>query len=367
MLLMSLDHTRDFFSAAHFDPTDLSRTTGALFLTRWITHFCAPVFILLAGAAAFLSTRQGLSTSSLRRFLVGRGLWIILLGLTLESLVWTPRPDFSLLAGAVLWAIGWSMLTLALLVDLRPTTIGVLGLLVIGGHNAFDGVEARSLGAYAPLWSILHTRESIHLTPTLSLEPYYPLIPWIGVMAAGYGFGQILLHEPVARRDQLVRLGTLLSVLFIALRWSNLYGDPTSWTLQRTATFTVLAFVNCEKYPPSLLYLLMTLGPALLALAWLDRARGPLMEFLAAFGRVPLFFYIVHLLYIVVLALLIKAWQDGDWPNYLERPFAADAYGYSLPLVYLVWFGVVLSLYPLCRAFADFKSRHRHWRWLRFL
>ncbi len=367
MVLMALDHTRTFFSNAHFDPTDLSQTSAPLFVTRWITHFCAPVFIFLAGAGACLGARAVPGKAHLSRLLLTRGLWILFLGIFGETLIWSFQPDFSVISGAVLWAIGWSMVALAVLVFLPATLVAAFGIVMISVHNLFDGVRPDDLGALGPLWAILHTGDTVQITADLALLPYYPLIPWIGVMAAGYGFGKLLLLDRKAHRPLLTALGSGMTALFILLRYGNYYGDPQPWSPQGDAVFTLLSFVNCEKYPPSLLYLLMTLGPAIALLPWLDREPGRLGRFLLAFGRVPLFYYLLHLPFIGLLAVALAWITAGSIPTPADHPFSTAGYGYGLPIVYLIWAGVVIALYPVCRWFAGVKARHRHRRWRRYL
>ncbi|MGH8605545.1 MAG: DUF1624 domain-containing protein, partial [Gammaproteobacteria bacterium] len=348
----ALDHTRDFFTNAHFSPTDLSKTSVALFLTRWITHFCAPVFAFLAGTGAFLSAAHGKNKSELAIFLITRGLWLIFLQIAAETFAWDFATDYTEIDGGVLWAIGWSMIALAGLVFLPVGLTSAFGILMIAGHNLLDGVQPEDLGELGPLWAVLHTGDIIRISPSLTLEPFYPLIPWIGVMAAGYGFGTVLLLERDVQRSVLLRLGSLLTVLFILLRSINLYGDPKPWSPQDSYTFSLLSFLNCEKYPPSLLYLLMTLGPAIAVLPWFDRKPGRLGAFLMTFGRAPLFYYLLHLLLIHQLAVTL-AWVTGQSPSaVLSDPFTPgypDSYGYDLPIVYALWIFVVLSLYPICR------------------
>jgi uncharacterized membrane protein len=217
MVLMTLDHTRDFFSNVEFNPLDLYQTNPALFLTRWVTHFCAPVFIFLAGTGAFLSS-QRIGKNQLSRFLLARGLWITFLGITFETMVWTYTPDFSVISGSVLWAIGWSMICLALLVFLPLPWIMAFSLVMIVGHNAFDGINEGSLGSFGPLWAILHTGEKIQLSGHLVFEPYYPLIPWLGVMAIGYCFGSVMLLSETERNRKLYRIGIALILLFLAVK-----------------------------------------------------------------------------------------------------------------------------------------------------
>jgi len=376
MVIMALDHTRDFFSKdLAFDPTDLGRTFPALFLTRWITHYCAPVFIFLAGTGAFLSTGRGKSRGELSRFLLTRGLWLVLLELTwVRCLGWQFNFDLHFTFGAVIWAIGWSMVALAVLVFLPLRWVTAFGILMIASHNLFDSVKPESWGSLGWLWKILHSGGMILPAKGYRFAAGYPLVPWIGVMAAGYGFGSLLLREPVERRRWLFGLGATLTLLFILLRAINLYGDPRPWSGQKNSLFTLFSFMNCHKYPPSLLYLLMTLGPALLVLAALDRGMIGWLKPLLVFGRVPLFYYLLHLPLIHGLAVLASYWAYGraDWwfanpPEGPDAPILRPAdYGYGLPVVYLVWIGVVLVLYPVCRWFAGVKRLRRD-PWLSYL
>lgn len=356
IVLMTLDHVRDFFSNAEFSPTDLDKTSAALFLTRWITHFCAPVFIFLAGASAYLSSRHT-GTRQLSRFLLTRGLWIAFLGITFESLVWSFWPESYTISGSVLWAIGWSMICLSALVSLPPSGITLFGFTLIAGHNYFDGITQQSFGSFGPLWAILHSGETIPLTKNLAFDPYYPLVPWIGVMAAGYAFGKVMLLPQPVRNKILLLTGATLTLLFIALRLSNGYGDPNPWSTRETAVFTLLSFLNCDKYPPSLCYLLMTLGPAIAALPLFDRLWSRAAEILQIFGQTSMFFYLLHLPLIILLSL-VNAWLHSKFYP-LPHPVFPDsfpqAYGYGLPVVYLVWLVILTVLYPLCRRFREFK------------
>lgn len=350
MVLMALDHVRWVFSDAHFSPTDLSRTTAALFFTRWITHFCAPVFFLLAGVGAFLSTTHGRTRSELSLYLFTRGVWLIVLELTVVSFAWTFSFDHSVYELQVIWALGCSMVVLAGLVYLPLGAMCAFSVLMIVSHNLFDGVRAEDLKALGPLWAILHSGERIQVTSGLVLYPLYPLVPWIGVMAAGYGFGPRLLRELQERPQWVVALGTLLTAAFVILRATNLYGDPHPWSEQQDGLFTVLSFLNTTKYPPSLLYLLMTLGPAITALALFERVSGPTARFLIVFGRVPLFFYILHLYLIHALAVAAGSMSGYD----------TEGYGFSLPIVYSIWIAVVFMLYPICRWYMGVKASRRY-------
>ena len=374
MVVMALDHTRDFFHSGIFqriDPLDLKTTTIALFLTRWITHFCAPVFIFLAGTGAFLSGTRGKSKRDLSWFLVTRGAWLIVLELTfIRWAGWTFSFDLHMSGAAVIWAIGWAMIVLAALVHLPLWATTAIGLAMIVGHNAFDGVKPESWGPLGWLWRVLHVRGRIEFAPGYFLGIQYPLIPWIGVMAAGYGFGWILRRDRAARRTFALRLGIALTLAFVVLRFTNLYGDARPWSSQANPAFTVLSFLDCVKYPPSLCYLLMTLGPALIVLALLDRETSPALKPLLVFGRVPMFYYLLHLPLLHGLAVAVESIRFGSAPwlfGNVFRPTSPpppDA-GSSLIGVYVAWFVALLLLYPVCRWFANLKQRRRD-AWLSY-
>jgi len=280
MILMALDHTRDFFASAPFDPLDLAATTPAYFLTRWVTHFCAPVFVLLAGLGAYLYGSRGRTCAQVSRFLLLRGLLLIVLELTVVNFGWhfDEQPGFYLLQ--VIWALGWSMLALAGLVWLPVWAVGAVGALMIVGHNLLDSFRSPPLGLPDWLWTILHVPGNLYVRGGAQVFVLYPLVPWIGVMALGYALGPLFLRPAPERHRWLIALGLALSLAFILLRLINRYGDPLPWEPQRTALWAVFAFLNAEKYPPSLDFLLMTLGPALLLLAWLDRAPGRIGQIL---------------------------------------------------------------------------------------
>jgi uncharacterized membrane protein len=363
MVLMALDHTRDFFAAGSFNPRDVAES--ALFLTRWITHFCAPTFIFLAGISVYLYASQGRSRGAVSRFLLTRGAWLVLLEFTIVRLGWTFSFRFNHLVMQVIFAIGVSMMALAALVPLPRWAIAAVGIAMIAGHNLLDGVKAEQLGLAAPIWNVLHQPGLLMLSPDLALFVLYPLIPWIGVMAAGYALGPVFGLDPAARRRWLVGLGTAVTAGFIILRASNLYGDAAPWTAHDGVAAAVLSFINCEKYPPSLLYLAMTIGPALLLLAAFENARGRLADCIAVFGSVPLFYYVAHLFLIHALAVAY-AWATIGDTAWLFGSFAAGkpaGYGLGLVSVYAVWAAVVVALFPLCRAFAAIKRRRREWWW----
>ncbi|MDT7688902.1 MAG: hypothetical protein QOE46_1661 [Acidobacteriota bacterium] len=377
MVIMALDHVRDFFHvyAKSLDPLDPSQTWTTLFFTRWVTHFCAPTFVFLAGTGAFLSTRRGRTKKELSRFLLTRGLWLILLELTLVRFGWFFNFDYHFVFVQVIWAAGWSMIVLAGLVFLPVRAVAAFGLAMIFLHNALDRFRAADFGSLHWLWAMLHETSILVPRPGVIFLAAYPLIPWVGVMATGYACGELLLFERERRRRILFRIGGACVVMFIALRALNIYGDPAAWTVQgRGAWFTFLSFINTQKYPPSLLFLLMTLGPSLIALALFDREREPsaLMRPFVVFGRVPMFYYLLHVPLIHLVALIFAyakyghaEWLFMNWPPPGQPPLEPKGYGYSLRVVYAVWLGVVVALYPACRWFAAVKSRRRD-AWLSY-
>ena len=360
MILMALDHTREFLhsAAVQFDAEDLARTSAALFLTRWVTHFCAPVFVLTAGLGAWFWRASGRTTRELSRFLLTRGLWLILLELTALRLAYSFSPGGPVLL-TILWAIGASMLVLAALVHLPPRALAVVALAVVALHNAADAFQPDSWP-----WKLLHERGVIAAGPVVVVVGY-PLVPWFAVMALGFALGPVMALDPGRRRRRLLTFGLLATAAFVALRLVNAYGDPQPW-----APPGLLSFLRCTKYPPSLQFLLMTLGPALVALAWLDRLRIPRTSPLLVFGRVPLFYFLLHLYLVHAVAVVFALVRYGRAGFLFGAPPNADTYpaGYGYPLwaVYLAWLGVVAAAYLPCRWFAGVKARRRHW-WLAYL
>jgi len=359
MILMALDHTRDFFGNSGLNPTDPGTTTVPLFFTRWITHYCAPVFFLLTGTGAYLSLRKK-SKTELSRFLFTRGLWLIFLEVTVvRCLGWQFNFDYQLTLVMVLWALGWSMIVLSGLVYTPAWIVTTFGIVMIATHNLLDSVKSSN-----PLWIILHSQNFIVNHPGRVIFVAYPLIPWIGVTAAGYGLGQIYSWPPASRKAFLLRLGIAVTAGFFVLRFTNVYGNPFPWTTQNTPVRTVLSFLNTTKYPPSLLYLMMTLGPALLLLWVFDTGTPQWLRPALVIGKVPMFYYLLHIPLIHLLAVAVCYVRYGQAHWMFESPTLAQfpinkppGWGYSLPIVYLVWVCVVLALYPLCRWFAGLKQR----------
>ena len=361
--LMALDHVRDYFSNAHFNPLDLSQTSAPLFLTRWITHFCAPIFVFLAGVSVYLMS-QRCTRAELARFTFTRGLWLVILEVTVVQFAWSFNFDYP--QGVflqVIWAIGMSMIALSLLVRLSRRSVAAIAMVMIAGHNLLDGIDPASFGAWAPLWNLLHVRGML---PHVIVS--YPLIPWIGVMALGYAIGPVFDFEAHARRSTLLIAGLSAWLLFIALRAGNFYGDAQAWTAQANEVMTALSFIDVTKYPPSLQYLLITLGGACLLLSLVDAARGGIADVFRTFGRVPLFVYVLHIV-LAHAAAGVLAYFLGFGTAILSTDFKSlpKDWGFDLQIVYLAWILVLVTLYPACRWYADLKRRRTDLWWLSYL
>lgn len=376
MVIMALDHARDFMSNIPFAPENLDRTFGFLFFTRFITHFCAPVFAFLAGTGAFLATSRGKSIQQVSWFFLTRGLWLVLLEVTIVDFGWAFVPW----AGAiVIWALGWSMVAMAVIVRLPVRWVGIFGVTMIATHNLLDRVSPASFGRFSWVWTLLHVPGVIPITSNFTFIVPYVLIPWMGVMAAGFAFGKVLTRPD--RRKWMTILGVSITALFFVLRGFNLYGNgvagfPISsghWSLQRTFSLTLISFFNTEKYPPSLDFLLMTLGPALIFLALIDgvKAERGWSRIFLVYGRVPLFYYVLHiyLLHIIAIVAALVSHQPAAWlwhgGFFLQR--TPEGYGHGLGFVYAMWLLAVTLLYLPCRWFMELKQRHRDWAWLSYL
>jgi uncharacterized membrane protein len=370
IVLMALDHTRDFFhvGAMTFQPNDLTQTTPLVFFTRWVTHLCAPTFAWLAGVGAGLRlSRPGETPGSLSRYLLSRGAWLVLLDLTVMRLAM--NFSFSMAYPVlllVLWMLGLSMIVLALLVWVPPRALLLGSVAVIAGHNAFDGVRATDLGALANVWRVLHEPGLIQLGDVVAVVGY-PLVPWVAVMAAGLATAPMFRWPPVDRQRTLTRAGLALCVGFVVLRGLNAYGDPAPWSGQASPTFTLLSFLNTTKYPPSLAFLLMTLGPSLLLLAWLDRRSVQADHPLVVLGRVPLAFFVAHfwLLHAMAAGVALAVYGWSAW-GFLWMPLPSMGgpaaafparYGHPLWVTYVVWVAVIVWLWPLCRRLASRRPR----------
>jgi uncharacterized membrane protein len=376
MIIMALDHVRDYFnrSAYLFDPTDLQHTSVFLFFTRWITHYCAPIFMLLSGIAAFLYGRKN-GRKAVSLFLLTRGLWLIVVELFIVTLGWTFNIHYGIFILQVIWAFGLSMIVLSGLVFAGRGALLPVALILIGGHDLLDGIHVGGNGLSAVVWSLLHVQRGFSFGP-VNFFVGYPILPWIGLIALGYWLGD-LYHpdrDPAERKRALKRLGWGAIGLFFLIRAFDGYGDPAPWSIQPTTVMTILSFFNVSKYPPSLLYILMTIGPALLFLAAAERPLNAMTRPIAVFGRVPMFYYLVHIYFLHALAVAAAA-ISGFPPaamtgmtNWVTANPQLKGYGFGLGVVYAVWLGSLVALYPLCRWFDQYKRGHAaQQKWLSYL
>lgn len=377
MVIMALDHVRDFVHYGTFfnDPTNLATTNPALFFTRWITHFCAPVFVFLAGTSAFLYGVRQKTTKALAWFLLTRGLWLIFMELTIINLGISFDINFSIQIFQVIWAIGFCMICLSGLVFLPKITLLVIGLLLVAGHNLLDGIRMEGTSPAAILWYFLHQQNFLPYGNNSAVFIVYPLLPWIGLMALGYCLGH-LYHpdfEASKRRAFLWKMGLAAVGLFLLLRAFNIYGEPNHWAPQKDFAFSIISFFNASKYPPSLLYLLMTIGPALLFLSWSEKRFSRQGNFFATIGRVPFFYYVIHFYVVHFMGVLGVLYAGRPWTdiimsadNFISPKLSAD-YGYSLAVTYGVWLLVVAIMYPLCKWYDRYKRNNRDKWWLSYL
>ncbi|MEL6811507.1 MAG: heparan-alpha-glucosaminide N-acetyltransferase domain-containing protein [Bacteroidota bacterium] len=374
MVIMALDHVRDYFHAGAFvsDPSNLDTTTPELFFTRFITHFCAPVFVFLAGTSAFLYGRNK-TKKTLFKFLFTRGVWLILLELTVMTFLWWFDLSFSFFNLQVIWAIGLCMVFLSAIIYLPKNLILILGLVLVFGHNLLDGFTAEGNSFSSMIWYILHQPAFIQMGDTW-ISFLYPIMPWIGVMSLGYVFGTLYGKEfdPMVRKKWLLILGLGAIGLFLLLRGVNIYGDRILWSTQEHPVYTLLSFFQLTKYPPSLLFLLITLGPSLLFLLAVENIKNKITDFFVVYGRVPLFYYVIHVLVIHVAAILGILITGGDWTlmiltmdSFMNGSLAG--YGYSLGLTYLIWMGIVAVMYPICLRYMKYKAANRDKKWLSYL
>jgi len=375
MIIMAIDHVRDYFHADAFlyNPTDLSKTNVILFFTRWITHFCAPVFVFLAGTSAYLvGVRKG--KAELSAFLFKRGLWLIFLEFTVINFSWFFNIHFSFIALTVIWGLAMGMIILSAAIYLPFRALIILGLILVAGHNVFDGLQLPTDSNIVEIYSVL-LRPYVFQLGHFTVFTGYPILPWAGVMILGYCFGSLFTRSKVdasERKKILIRLGVGAIVVFIIGRFINVYGDPSKWGTQSNAFYTFLSFINVTKYPPSLFYVLITLGPALLFLSWAEKITGKISGYVVALGRVPMFFYIAHIYAIHLLALFAAlatgfTFSDMTFTTWITDSPNLKGYGFGLGVVYLVWIVVVLGLYPACLWYERYKATHKEKWWLSYL
>lgn len=374
MIIMALDHTRDYFhiSAWTQDPLDLATTTPALFLTRWITHFCAPIFTFLAGTSVWFQSMKK-DKKELSSFLIKRGTWLVIVEIVVFNFAFSFDPSYSIIALQTIWAIGVSMIFLGLLIWLPFRVILAIGLIIVLGHNSLDFYEASNKGGFSLLYSIIHRPGFFSLNKEHGLFVFYPMLPWLGVMLLGYCFGKLFTDYSGQQRIRAItRLGLGVIAFFILLRGINIYGNPGTWSQQDSLLYTVFSFVNTQKYPPSLLYSAMTIGPGIVFLGYFEKAKNAVTDLIVVYGRVPFLYYFLHFFLIHFLCMIFflfrgHKFSEGiyEGPNMIPN-FIVTTEGYSLGVVYLIWIGVIIILYPVCKWFSDYKKANRKW-WLSYL
>lgn len=373
MVIMALDHIRDLMHTTSLieDPTNLATTTPILFFTRWITHLCAPTFVFLSGTSAYFSLKNSQSVAESRKFLLTRGLWLIVLEFTIINFgIWF-NIHFDLLMQQVICAIGGGLIILALLLTLPARTIGVIGLVIIVGHNLLDGLQLATSPLLEKAFFVLFRPRLFPVTPNFQFLVSYPIVPWAAILLTGFACGKLFEMPEEQRKKLFLRIGLASLCLFSLLRFSNLYGDPVKWTVQQTGLFTFLSFINVTKYPPSLLFVLATLGITFLVLSFMDGVKNRFTDIISVYGKVPLFYYLIHW-YVVHGLMFAMVFLQGFGIQDLQfgafnfgRPRTGT--GVELPMIYLIWFCVVASLYPLCKWYGRYKETHRDNKLLRYL
>lgn len=375
MIIMALDHTREFFHSAalNSNPLDLNTTTPVLFFTRWITHICAPVFVFLSGTSAYLQSARK-SKKELSLFLITRGIWLIVAEVTIVNLIFSFDISYSAIALEVIWAIGISMVILGLVIWLPFEIILAIGLLIVLGHNALDFYEKEQTSPFSAGYNLMHRVGFHSLSDNHQLLILYPFLPWSGLMMLGYCLGKVLRNDNVAYRKKfLVITGISVIGLFIILRFINVYGDPFPWSQQGSAFYTFLSFINTSKYPPSLFFIAMTIGPALLLMAWWDTIQNGFTRIVSVYGRVPFFYFLTHFFIIHLfsaVAYFIRGHTFAEDATDVSTPFIKfikEGEGVQLRYVYLIWLAIVVILYPLCKWYDNYKTRHKEKKWLSYL
>ncbi|MDO7171490.1 DUF1624 domain-containing protein [Mariniflexile sp. AS56] len=371
MVLMALDHTRDYFhyDSFIFSPEDPTQSNLPIFFTRWITHFCAPAFSFLAGISAFIISKRK-TKKELSGFLIKRGLWLVFIELTIVNFAWYFDVSFSSPGLFVIWVLGISMIALAGIIWLPRQYILLFSFLLIFGHNLLDSIHYDG----SMLWAILHEYAYFDLGNGFDFETAYPLIPWVAVMSLGYYFGAFYnsTFDADRRKKMFNIIGIASLALFIILRFTNIYGNLSPWKNYSTLSQNLISFLNPAKYPPSLTYLLMTLGVTFIFLAHTEKLKGKVADFFKVFGRVPFFYYILHLYLIHGLALLYAELSGFGWETMILKDWVTETpalkgYGLNLDMLYLVWIGIILLLYPLCKKFDLYKQNNKNKSWLSYL
>lgn len=373
MVIMALDHVRDFMHTTSMNqsPTDLQTTTALLFMTRWVTHLCAPTFVFLSGVSAYLSFRRNNNISESRAFLLKRGIWLVILEFTFINFALWYDIHFRLMIMEVIGAIGLSFIVLSFLLKVPSRIIGIAGLLIIFCHNLLQGISIPENPISIFFSSILFRPFMIKISPGFSFFTAYPLIPWLGIMLAGFASGKLFEMPDEKRNKIFLRIGLTALSLFVIIRFINVYGDPSLWAHQKTVLFTFLSFINTTKYPPSLLFTLLFLGITFLVLIISDKVNNRFTEILSVYGRVPLFYFIIHLFIIHSMMFVMLFLQGFGSKDFLFGVFnngrPKTGGGVELPIIYIIWLGVVLLLYPLCKWYSRYKDEHKENKHLRYL
>ncbi|MFL9482853.1 DUF1624 domain-containing protein [Chitinophagaceae bacterium LWZ2-11] len=374
MIIMALDHTRDLVCSITQNPTDLATTTPLLFFTRWITHLCAPIFVFLSGSSAYLSFSKEKNVPASRRFLLSRGIWLLILECTVVNFGIFFDLHFRTMFLQVIFAIGASFIVLSLLLKLSPKTIGIIGLVIVLGHNVFDYVTFPNTIAGNLLSSLVNPVFK-PVNESFMFVLMYPVIPWLGIMLIGFACGQFFKEQPVEKRKKVfITAGASILTFFIILRFINVYGDPAKWSMQKDAVYTFLSFMNVTKYAPSLLYTSATLGIMCFILYWGEVFSNKITTIISVYGKVPMFYYLIHwyILHTTMLCMMFiqgYKWDQLDFGIFgFGKPKGITAgVGVGLGGTYIIWMSVVIVLYPLCKRYSVYKDKHRENKWLRYL
>jgi uncharacterized membrane protein len=372
MVIMALDHVRDLM---HVDsitqsPTNLQTTSVLLFFTRWITHFCAPTFVFLAGTSAWLSIKNN-DFSSTRAFLIKRGIYLILLELVIVNLLLFFDPGYHTIIFEVIAAIGFGFIMVGLFAGLSPWTIATIGLIILFGHNLISNILLPNNSTLKNVISFFLNPGAIPLSASRVFVIAYPPLPWLAIMLLGFATGKLFEQSGEKRNLLFVKIGLASLVLFIIIRFFNFYGDPLPWSQQKTAVFTLLSFLNVTKYPPSLLFGLVTLSGMFFMLAFTEKPKNRILKIFSVYGKVPLFYFLLHFLVIHTTMVILMLLQGFSWE---QMDFASGNFGRpknvesGVPLweIYLIWIAIVILLYKPCLWFGKYKSTHTQW-WLKYI
>jgi uncharacterized membrane protein len=373
MMIMALDHVRDLMHVSSIiqSPTNLETTTPLLFFTRWVTHICAPSFVFLAGTSVYLSYKNAENRATTRRFLLKRGFYLLALEFVVVNFAIFFDPGFHILLFEVIAAIGFGFIVLSLLLNLSVVTIGVIGLVIIFGHNLLSLLPLEGYPWLKTVINFLFNQTAAPLSAGRVFVMAYPPIPWLGIMLVGFASGKLFLNSLQKRKQIWIAAGVAAIALFIGLRLLNIYGDPLPWASQKNAVYTFLSFLNVTKYPPSLQFCLLTLSIMFFKLAGAEGSKSKLMQVASVYGKVPLFYFIIHffLIHLLMVGLLLLqgfSWNQMDFTSGAFGRPAGVSSGVELWVIYIIWIGVVALLYKPCLWFGAYKSKHTYW-WLKYL